>query len=336
MTVITVNDTLSADRALRLIDRGSTLVWDGDFQNAKQLLAALGRRVPPAESGSSFQEQRRRQARRVQVLNSLLIATHDHAIHLRRAPDVRQACLEAYGPADGERLVPLRELLGIIGAHQLRLEGVQVPALGARIHPHYGVFAPTRSEYVDLVGDCPLPQSAVAFDIGTGTGVLAAVLARRGVPRIVATDNSVRAVECARDNVRMLGLQRRVTVVETDLFPSGRADLVVCNPPWIPARPITPLDHAVYDEDGRMLHGFFGQVRDHLNPDGEVWLVLSDLAEHLGLRSRAELLDGFQYAGLRVAGRTDVVPRHGRARDYEVTSLWRLCPSGRSPFVERA
>src|SRR6185312_15491348 len=106
--------------------------------------------------------------------------------------------------------------------------GVQVPALGARIHPHYGVFAPTRSEYVDLVGDCPLPQSAVAFDIGTGTGVLAAVLARRGVPRIVATDNSVRAVECARDNVRMLGLQRRVTVVETDLFPSGRADLVVC------------------------------------------------------------------------------------------------------------
>ncbi|MEV0804229.1 class I SAM-dependent methyltransferase [Kribbella sp. NPDC050281] len=335
MTVITVNDTLSADRALRLIDRGSTLVWDGDFQNAKQLLAALGRRVPAA-AGGSFQEQRRRQARRAQVLNSLLIATHDHAIRLRRAPDVRQACLEAYGPADGEQLVPLRELLGVIGAHQLRLEGVQVPALGARIHPHYGVFAPTRSEYVDLVGDCPLPHPAVAFDIGTGTGVLAAVLARRGVPRVVATDNSVRAVECARDNLRRLGVQGRVTVVETDLFPPGRADLVVCNPPWIPARPITPLDRAVYDEDGRMLHGFIGQVRDHLNPGGEVWLVLSDLAEHLGLRSRAELLDGFRSAGLRVAGRSDVVPRHRRARDNEVTSLWRLCPSGGSPFVERA
>ncbi|MFG1620737.1 methyltransferase [Kribbella sp. NPDC049227] len=335
MTVITVNDTLSADRALRLIDRGSTLVWDGDFQNAKQLLAALGRRVPAA-TGGSFQEQRRRQARRAQVLNSLLIATYDHTIRLRRAPDVRQACLEAYGPADGERLVPLRELLGVIGAHQMRLEGVQVPALGARIHPHYGVFAPTRSEYVDLVGDCPLPHPAVAFDIGTGTGVLAAVLARRGVPRVVATDNSVRAVECARDNLRRLGMQDRVTVVETDLFPPGRADLVVCNPPWIPARPITLLDHAVYDEDGRMLHGFIGQVRDHLNPGGEVWLVLSDLAEHLGLRSRAELLDGFRYAGLRVAGRSDAVPRHGRARDNELTSLWQLCPSGASPFVGRA
>jgi len=335
MTVITVNDTLSADRALRLIDHGSTLVWDGDFQNAKQLLAALGRRVPAAEGGS-FQEQRRRQARRAQVLNSLLIATHDHTIRLRRAPDVRQACLEAYGPPGGERLIPLRELLGVIGAHQLRLEGIEVPALGARIHPHYGVFAPTRSEYVELVGDRPLPRATVAFDIGTGTGVLAAVLARRGIRRVVATDNSTRAVECARENLRRLGLDASVEVVETDLFPPGLADLVVCNPPWIPARPITPLDHAVYDEDGRMLRGFLGQARDHLNPGGEVWLVLSDLAEHLGLRSRADLLDGFRYAGLRVADRSDVVPRHRRAREKEVTSLWRLCPFGSAAFVERA
>jgi methylase of polypeptide subunit release factors len=323
MHLITVDDTISADRALRLIDRGSTLLWEGDFQNAKQLLAALSRRLPAAR-GDGFHDHRRHQALRARVLNSLLIATFDYTISLRRAPDVRQACLEAYGQPDGERLIPLRELLGVIGAHQLRHKGIHIEALDARIHPHYGVFAPTRSEYVDLVADQPLPPATVAFDIGTGTGVLAAVLARRGIPKVVATDNSERAVACASDNVRRLGLD--VEVVETDLFPPGRADLIVCNPPWIPARPISLLDHGVYDEDSRMLRGFLNGVREHLNPGGEVWLVLSDLAEHLGLRSRSELLGWFAGAELRVVDRFSVVPRHRRAREKEVTNLWRLCP----------
>lgn len=326
MHVITVDDSISADRALRLIERGSALRWEGDFQNAKQLLTAIRRRLPSTDSGS-FHDHRRQQARRTQILNSLLIATSGHTISLRRAPDVRQAMLEADGPDEG--LVPLRELLGMIGAHQLRVQGIEIPALGARIHPHYGVFAPTRSEYVDLVADRPLPPATVAFDIGTGTGVLAALLSCRGIPNVVATDNSRRAVACARENVRRLGLD--VDVVETDLFPSGRADLIVCNPPWIPARPITLLDHAVYDEDSRMLRGFLDRVRDHLNPGGEVWLILSDLAEHLGLRSRPDLVGWFADAGLRVVDRLSAVPRHRKAddglrsaREKEVTTLWRL------------
>ncbi|RZT20252.1 methylase of polypeptide subunit release factors [Kribbella sp. VKM Ac-2569] len=319
--VITIDDSISADRALRLIRRGSTLHWEGDFQNAKQLLTALGRRLP-APSGGTFYDQRRHQAKRVRVLNSLLVPLIDHRITLRRAPDVRTACHEAYGPPDGERWVPLRELLGVIGAHQLRLRGVYVPALRQRIHPHYSVFAPTRSEYADLVADCPLPETATAFDIGTGTGLLAAILSRRGVRQVVATDNNARAIACARENLQRL--QVNATLVETDLFPPGRADLIVCNPPWIPAAPATLLDQAVYDEDGRMLRAFLGTVREHLAPGGEVWLVLSDLAERLGLRERGELLSMFRSGGLQVAGRADAVPRHRRAREGETTSLWRL------------
>ncbi len=309
-----MDDTMSADRALRLIRGGRTLRWEGDFQNARQLLAALGRRT-----------------RRPEQLNSLLIATKNHEIRLRRAPDVYQACVQAYGPPDGERLIPLRELLGVIGAHQLRLRGIYLPALGARIHPHYGVFAPTRSEYVDLVATEPLPPAKVAFDIGTGTGVLAAVLLRRGIQKVIATDNNPRAVVCAREN---LGPQAEV--VEADLFPPGRADLIVCNPPWVPGRPRTVLDTAVYDEGGRMLRGFLQGVGEHLTPGGEAWLVLSDLAELRGLRSRAELLDGFREAGLTVAGRSSAVPTHRRARADETTYLWRLRPSGAAPFVEEA
>jgi len=69
-------------------------------------------------------------------------------------------------------------------------------------------------------------------------------------------------------------------------------------------------------------------------PGGEGWLVLSDLAEHLGLRPRAELTEAIDAANLRVVARTDVRPVHPKASDAtdalhaaraaEVTSLWRL------------
>ena len=280
----------------------------------------------------------------------LLPLDADYSVPLRRAPDLRLACAAAYGPADetkeakttdvanaenaGASLVSLRELLGLIGAFEWRKKGVPVAALDARIHPHYGVFAPIRGEYVDLVAQAPLPDTDLAFDIGTGTGVIAAVLARRGVARVLATDSDPRALACARDNLKRLGFAKQVEVIEADLFPSGRAGLIVCNPPWLPAQPNSPIEHAVYDPDSRMLLGFLNGLAAHLTPTGEGWLLLSDLAEHLGLRTRTELLAAFAEAGLKVITRNDVRPRHPRAADTsdplhraraaEVTSLWRL------------
>jgi methylase of polypeptide subunit release factors len=196
------------------------------------------------------------------------------------------------------------------------------------------VFAPVRSEYVALVAEAPLPSTALAFDIGTGTGVLAAVLARRGVERVIATERDPRALACARENIARLGLGEKVEIVEADLFPEGRAPLAVCNPPWIPARSSAPIERAVYDADSRMLRGFLGKLAAHLEPDGEGWLVLSDIAEHLGLRTRAELLAAIDEAGLKIVGRTDARPNHPKASDpadplhaaraAEVTSLWQL------------
>jgi len=343
--VLIGDDQITADATYRLACEGTALLWRGDFQNARQLLQALARRIErkPRKAAvastptEAFHLHRQAQSRRARTLAMLLIPLDgDYSIPLRRAPDLRQACEEAYGPADGPTpsLVSLRELLGLIGAHEWRKNGVDVPALGARIHPHYGVFAPIRGEYVDLAAAAPLPTQELAFDIGTGTGVLAAVLARRGVAHIVATDQDPRALACARENIARLGLAEQVEVIQADLFPEGRAPLVVCNPPWLPARPSSPLEYAIYDPDSRMLRGFIDGLAAHLTADGEGWLLLSDLAEHLGLRTRAELLAAFDAAGLKVIGRNEVRPHHPRASDpsdplhiaraAEVTSLWRL------------
>ena len=79
-----------------------------------------------------------------------------------------------------------------------------------------------------------------------------------------------------------------VDVLQADLFPEGRAALVVCNPPWVPARPSSSLEQGIYDPESRMLRGFLNALPEHLERDGEGWLILSDLAEHLGLRPRVQ------------------------------------------------
>lgn len=356
--VMLVDDSLPADRAYRLACEGTGLLWQGDFQNARHLMQALTRRLDkgtrrsapaaPAIDGAAlknaFHQQRQEQARRASVLGALLLPVEaGDVLPLRRAPDIADACAEAHGRADTPYVMPLRHLLGLIGAHEWRKKGLEVPATGGRIHAHYGVFSPVRGEYVQLVATTPLPAGCtqadgVAFDIGTGTGVLAAVLARRGVGRVVATDTESQALACAADNITRLGLGRQVELRQTSLFPFDlRADLIVCNPPWLPGRPGSSLEHAIYDPDSRMLRGFLAGLAAHLKPEGQGWLILSDLAEHLQLRSRETLLAWIEQAGLKVTGRQDVRPTHRRAADAEdalhaarsaeVTSLWQLVPA---------
>jgi len=341
------DDRMSVDDAFRRLESGAALLWRGDWVNARHLMQALTKRADrhfgakrgkaPKTPAEAFSQHREQQGLRAALLGRLLVPlTADYRVPLRRAQDVSAACVEAYGPAGtDDSLVSLRELLAVVSAHEWRKKGIPVPAVEGRIYPHYGVFSPVRGEYVDLVAKAPLPANCdLAFDIGTGSGIIAAILARRGVKHVVATDMDKRAVACASENIEKLGLDAAVRIVKTDLFPEGRAKLVVCNPPWLPAQPTSPIEYAVYDPDSRMLRGFLGRLASHLEADGEGWLIISDIAEHLGLRSRQKLLGWIEMAGLKVIDRLDTRPSHPKVQDAsdplhaaraaEVTSLWRL------------
>jgi methylase of polypeptide subunit release factors len=352
------DDTLTADIAYRLACEGTAMLYKGDFQNARQLLQALVRRVDKPSKKSTradrvvkektkspldtFNLYRLAQSQRARILGMVLIPINaDHSISLRRAPDVAVACFEAYGEQAEPYVISLRELLGVISAHEWRKKGVPILARDdeeIRIHPHYGVFSPIRGEYIELVLKATLPaaihKNSIAFDIGVGTGVLSVVLAMRDIQKIIATDQDDRAIRCAKENIIRLGLSSQIEILKTNLFPAEKAVLIVCNPPWLPARPSSSLEHAVYDPESDMLKGFLSKLKDHLLPGGEGWLILSDLAEHLGLRTREELLTWIEQAGLKVLERLDTKPHHLKvfdktdtlhaARSKEITSLWRL------------
>ena len=346
--VLCIDDTCTADQALKLARSGTALVWSSDFQNARLLLQAMSRRLdkrkrtrdssiqlqPQNSLAPAFEAYREDQKNRAQILGKLLIAIDcDHKIRLKRAPNVVEACEQAYGVTQDAYVISLRELHGVISAFEWRKKGVAIDlttsGLGAfKLTPHFGVFSPIRGEYLKLVADCPLPKAleleSTAFDIGTGTGML-----------------------CASANVLGLGLEEKIEVMQTNLFPQlqnpsnpqpSKAALIVCNPPWLPSPASDALDSAVFDPASQMLKGFLNALRAHLTPKGEGWLVMSDFAEHLGLRPREQFMQWIDAAGLEVLGKLDTRAEHKKASDAsdpffsarskELTSLWRLGAKG--------
>ncbi len=150
------------------------------------------------------------------------------------------------------------------------LKGIEIPEAGGRIHPHFGVFAPIRHEYVDLVSTTPLPaacaSSSIAFDIGLGAGTL-----RRGTGTAwhrTRDHYRSRATRIGPPRVkiyRQLGLSERVEVVQTDHFPErsrGARDLQAAMAAG--ALEFAPLEKpGIYDPDSQMPRGFLRALPAH-------------------------------------------------------------------------
>ena len=88
------------------------------------------------------------------------------------------------------------------------------------------------------------------YDVGTGSGVLAIVLAREFPDaRVIATDISSHALNVARRNAARHGVAERITFVETSFLDGldERADLIVSNPPYVPSLSAPALTPEVRD-----------------------------------------------------------------------------------------
>ncbi len=108
------------------------------------------------------------------------------------------------------------------------------------------------------------------LEIGTGSGVLAALSLYRGASSVVATDINPAAVAAARKNVP------EAMVLQSDLFENvtGRYHTLIFAAPWSEGTITTPLDYALYDCG--VVERFFQQAEEYLEPDGTIWLQYCD------------------------------------------------------------
>jgi release factor glutamine methyltransferase len=170
---------------------------------------------------------------------------------------------------------PLQYVTGVAGFRRLEL------AVGP------GVFIP-RPESESLAGRAMdlLPDGGIVVDIGTGSGAVALSIAdERPDARVWATDFSADALVWAERNRDALGLDVRLS--QADLFDGldetlkGRIDIVVSNPPYVPAGfSLGPevVDHEPHvalfaDESGLgIIEKLLDRAKGWLNTPG--WIVL--------------------------------------------------------------
>ncbi len=163
-------------------------------------------------------------------------------------------------PLDGEAAARYARALGRRTAREPLQHIVGTQAfrdLTVRVGPEAMVPRPETETLVEwalaLLPDAPAP---VVVDVGAGTGCIAcAIAAERPAARVVALEISPAAAALARANVAALGLEARVTVVESDLLAALgglRADLIVANLPYLPSALIETLPPEVSRSDPRL------------------------------------------------------------------------------------
>jgi release factor glutamine methyltransferase len=173
--------------------------------------------------------------------------------------------------------VPLQHLIG------------EVSFFGLRFKVRPDALIP-RSETEELLERAfklaPRDRPTRCIDLGTGAGVIAVCLARF-LPRadVTAVDISPAALDLARENARVNGVEDRIRFLDSDWFSAidGRFDLIVSNPPYVATEDLGSLAPEVRDHEPRVaLDGgaegiakiriLIGQAKDRLLPGGTVLL----------------------------------------------------------------
>ena len=129
------------------------------------------------------------------------------------------------------------------------------------------------------------------LDIGTGSGCIALACALAfPAAEVDATDLSVDALAVAAINRARHGLEARVRLIEANLFPvdGARYDLIVSNPPYVPATRMAELPREYLEEPAMALvagdeglacvDGILARAAEYLAPDGVLVVEVGEIA----------------------------------------------------------
>jgi release factor glutamine methyltransferase len=164
-----------------------------------------------------------------------------------------------------------------------------------------GVFRPRSDTWLlaSVLRRRPELAGGAVLDVCTGSGALATAAALAGARSVTAVDVSARAVLTAQINARLNGVQ--VEVLRGSLLdpvPGRRFDVIVSNPPYLPAeRDAVPARgrarHTEAGADGRvLLDRLIASAPAHLMPGGVL------LVTHSSVNGEEPTLERMRAAGL--------------------------------------
>ena len=170
-----------------------------------------------------------------------------------------------------------------------------------RVQVFDGVWPPTNKALYKFVFNLLvkntkfLEHKSRVLDIGSGTGVLSVIVEKAVGPKdctYYCVDRNHEAVRNTMVNLELNSMKFKTEVADitarSDFFPSVQHfDMIVCNPPWLVAKPISDADAGNYDYKEKTLRSVFGVVKHRLDPKrGTFWLVYSEISEVLGLQPK--------------------------------------------------
>ena len=112
-----------------------------------------------------------------------------------------------------------------------------------------------------------------AIEIGSGTGIMAIIMAKYGAKKVIASDISEPSVENTIENVKKFGFQDKVEVVKGDLFEDikEKADLITWMIPFFPGT--TEKGDTISASmimPPKLFERFLLEAKKYLNPNGVI------------------------------------------------------------------
>ena len=318
------------------LKNGEHLCLEGTFGFALTFYSWLKKQNQLKIPVKDYQSSRKNLDQFRSLTSNLMVRIHDHKATLEKAPEI--PWLKDFYPEKKEFLIRFSDFLGMNGAWQWFSKGIKFPVLDQKVHPFYGVYFPTRHEHLLLFDNWLAKNTGFskALDIGTGCGVLALMMLKHGIPFVHATDINPNAVYSATLEFEKRGLQSKTLIEQapfTGSYEAGGRDLIVFNPPWIPAQVATELDQATYYEPG-FFDQFFAQVQKIMNPETTLAILFSDFAKVAGITNEHPIENEIQNKSRFVLTQKLQVPVRQKPsvrknwlaeiRQHESVELWML------------
>jgi release factor glutamine methyltransferase len=204
----------------------------------------------------------------------------------------RKQFLEKY---DKDTIESIKEASKISKPYYVRVNGIKLC-----IFPE--VFDPSwRVSSKSLLKTIKIKKGERVLDIGTGSGILSIFSVKKGAYGALGVDISKPALECARFNIKLNGMEDKIEIRASDLFSNignRKFDVILFNSPQRTVKPKTTLEKAFFDYRMRTISRFVSDAKRFLYPNGRIYISYGKAGE-IGRLEKLIKVHGYKMKILR-------------------------------------